>query len=98
MATWHFPPRTGRSSAGPLPATPSTICGRAFRGGGRPAPRRSRSWPPRPQGNSQDRQETMSRRHAIAELAELWDSLPELVGEDWPGLAPRLIAAVDLLP
>ncbi len=27
----------------------------------------------------------MSRRHAIAELAEPWDSLPELAGEDWPG-------------
>jgi CHAT domain len=40
----------------------------------------------------------MSRRDAIAELAALWDSLPELVGEDWPALAPRLIEAVDLLP
>jgi len=40
----------------------------------------------------------MSRRHAIAELAALWDSLPELVGEDWPGLAPQLVEAVDLLP
>jgi hypothetical protein len=40
----------------------------------------------------------MSLRHAIAELTALWNCLPDLVGEDWPELAPRLLAAVDQLP
>lgn len=40
----------------------------------------------------------MTLRRAVAELIALWDSLPGLVGEDWPGLAPRLTEAIDLLP
>ncbi|MWA03306.1 CHAT domain-containing protein [Actinomadura sp. LD22] len=39
----------------------------------------------------------MSARHAVAELAAIWRSLPVLVGSEWPDLRARLVPEIEAL-